>query len=144
MVWDLHLYHDFSDAWALLSHARHAAVPPRAPPRAGPPGPRALLGTGGRPRAEVVEENARVLASRPGAVVGEWSLARPSGSAGSGYSEEEVADFATRQVALSMGMGVPLLALGASAGQLLPRAGAWMQMRPLLPPLCAALAGRVV
>jgi len=28
--------------------------------------------------------------------------------------------------ALSFGMGVPLLVVGASAGQLLPRAGAWM------------------
>jgi len=29
--------------------------------------------------------------------------------------------------ALSMGMGAPLLAIGASAGKLLPRAGAWME-----------------
>lgn len=29
--------------------------------------------------------------------------------------------------ALSMGMGAPLLALGASAGKILPRAGAWME-----------------
>lgn len=29
--------------------------------------------------------------------------------------------------AMAMGMGVPLLAVGASAGQLLPRAGAWME-----------------
>jgi thiol:disulfide interchange protein DsbD len=29
--------------------------------------------------------------------------------------------------AMAIGMGVPLLAIGASAGQLLPRAGAWME-----------------
>ena len=27
---------------------------------------------------------------------------------------------------MSIGMGMPLLVVGASAGQLLPRAGAWM------------------
>ena len=32
----------------------------------------------------------------------------------------------TALFALSMGMGAPLLAIGASAGKLLPRAGAWM------------------
>ena len=30
--------------------------------------------------------------------------------------------------ALSLGMGTPLLAFGASAGKLLPRAGAWMNL----------------
>ena len=34
---------------------------------------------------------------------------------------------ATALYALAMGMGVPLLIVGASAGQLLPRAGAWME-----------------
>jgi thiol:disulfide interchange protein DsbD len=34
---------------------------------------------------------------------------------------------ATGLFALSIGMGIPLLAVGASAGALLPRAGAWME-----------------
>ncbi|KAJ1488423.1 hypothetical protein T484DRAFT_1783301, partial [Baffinella frigidus] len=70
VAWDLHFYHDFHDAWSLLSHAGHASV---------------------------VEEDARTLAGLAGAVVAEWSLAGPAGRS-TGYTEEEVCDFAVLQV----------------------------------------------
>ena len=66
VAFDVHWYHDFNAAWALLSHAQHVRV---------------------------VEESARSLCLLEGAVVGEWSLARPAA-----FSEAEVCDFARRQV----------------------------------------------
>jgi hypothetical protein len=55
-----------SQAWSLLNHSQHC---------------------------DVVEESARSMCLLEGAVVGEWSLARPSP-----HTEDEVRDFARRQV----------------------------------------------
>jgi len=66
VTFDLHYYHCFSRVWSWLSHAQHISV---------------------------VADHARELALLPGAVVGEWSLARPGN-----WSEAEDAEFASHQV----------------------------------------------
>eukprot|EP00928_Gymnodinium_smaydae_P043824 TRINITY_DN2929_c0_g1_i3.p1 TRINITY_DN2929_c0_g1~~TRINITY_DN2929_c0_g1_i3.p1 ORF type:complete len:411 (+),score=77.39 TRINITY_DN2929_c0_g1_i3:436-1668(+) len=67
VAFDIHYYHDFSPFWRTLSQAQHL---------------------------DVVLDHARELALLPGAVVGEWSLARPSSS----FSDEEMAEYAEKQV----------------------------------------------
>mmetsp|Transcript_66762 Transcript_66762/g.186175 ORF Transcript_66762/g.186175 Transcript_66762/m.186175 type:complete len:590 (-) Transcript_66762:105-1874(-) len=66
VAFDLHYYHTFSSFWNFLSHAQHI---------------------------DVVAEHARELAQLPGAVVGEWSLARPSD-----FPDQETSEFAEEQV----------------------------------------------
>jgi len=64
---DIHFYHCFSFVWSFLSHAQHL---------------------------QMVQEHARQLALLPGAVVGEFSMARQSSS----YSEEEQKEFTQHQL----------------------------------------------
>lgn len=69
VAFDIHYYHNFSFVWNMLSHEQHL---------------------------QVVTEHARELALLPGAVVGEWSLSRPSSA---DYPLDEQKEFALRQVA---------------------------------------------
>jgi len=66
VAFDFHYYHQFDPIWKMLSQAQHL---------------------------DVVADHARELALLPGAVVGEWSLSRPSK-----FSEEDKAAFAVHQV----------------------------------------------
>eukprot|EP00403_Amphidinium_massartii_P023490 CAMPEP_0178386368 /NCGR_PEP_ID=MMETSP0689_2-20121128/8525_1 /TAXON_ID=160604 /ORGANISM="Amphidinium massartii, Strain CS-259" /LENGTH=407 /DNA_ID=CAMNT_0020006705 /DNA_START=14 /DNA_END=1234 /DNA_ORIENTATION=+ len=66
VAFDIHYYHCFSFVWGLLSHRQHLGM---------------------------VEEHARQLALLPGAVVGEFSLARQST-----FSDEEQVEFAGHQL----------------------------------------------
>lgn len=67
IAFDLHYYHDFCPVWGWLSQKQHL---------------------------DATAEHAREVAQLPGAVVGEWSLARPCDD----FCEEEMAEFARHQV----------------------------------------------